>query len=477
MLDNFMLEAIRDLSRTTKIESLISLLLKIIQHNFVFQKSILILEQKYFERGSQENSVLAAIQDCQEQRNSSNRDIAFHRFAINDRNSLAPLSLLKDCRRQPQAQIVNNLQANNLSDVYLTEHQPNNFAYFPLLEGEKFFGILYLEDFQQPLDLAVQQQISILTVQAAIAIKNIYQYHQQELRIRQLETLEETTFDRDLLAKIIDLISSHQDLQTMFEVTARMIGTKLEVSRCQIHNYIAASELRTPVSAVYQKSYPAHNNRGDYSNAEFSIMSNPHMKKILDRDPAIVINDVYQSPFKRASYILQELKIKSVLAIRTSYQGQANGLIMLHQCDRFRTWTDREIKTIEAIATQIGFAIAYIHLSEQDKRQRRALNRQNKLLQQEIEVRKKTEIALQHSEELYRSIFEQVAIGIVQKQYKTGKITHVNRKFCEITGFSAAELYQKTVADITHPEDIAQTKMSIEQVEKEELAHCTIEKR
>jgi PAS domain S-box-containing protein len=59
-----------------------------------------------------------------------------------------------------------------------------------------------------------------------------------------------------------------------------------------------------------------------------------------------------------------------MLAIRTSYQGKANGVICLHQYDRQRHWTEDEIRLFEAAAAQLGIAIAQANLLEQEKQQR-----------------------------------------------------------------------------------------------------------
>jgi signal transduction histidine kinase/DNA-binding response OmpR family regulator len=66
-----------------------------------------------------------------------------------------------------------------------------------------------------------------------------------------------------------------------------------------------------------------------------------------------------------------------MLAIRTSYQGEANGVICLHQCDSLRYWTTDEIELLEALAAQVGIALAQARLLEQEKRQREQLTEQN----------------------------------------------------------------------------------------------------
>src|SRR5436853_7908262 len=53
----------------------------------------------------------------------------------------------------------------------------------------------------------------------------------------------------------------------------------------------------------------------------------------------------------------------------------------------------------------------------------------------------------------YRAMFELAGAGNAQSDPVTGRFLRVNRKLCEITGYSEQELLQKTVAQITHPDD------------------------
>jgi diguanylate cyclase (GGDEF)-like protein/PAS domain S-box-containing protein len=70
----------------------------------------------------------------------------------------------------------------------------------------------------------------------------------------------------------------------------------------------------------------------------------------------------------------------------------------------------------------------------------------------DITALKVTEQALQESEYLFRSVFEQVRVGIVFCD-PTGIILRVNQKYCEITGYSAEELTQTPVFEMTAPSD------------------------
>jgi PAS domain S-box-containing protein len=64
------------------------------------------------------------------------------------------------------------------------------------------------------------------------------------------------------------------------------------------------------------------------------------------------------------------------------------------------------------------------------------------------------EEALRASEERFRGTFENAAVGIAHRD-ATGRFLRVNEKFCDILGYTREEMLQKTVRDITHPDDLA----------------------
>jgi PAS domain-containing protein len=70
-----------------------------------------------------------------------------------------------------------------------------------------------------------------------------------------------------------------------------------------------------------------------------------------------------------------------------------------------------------------------------------------------ITDRKRAEIALRDSEERFRAIFEQAAVGIA-KTALCGQFMRVNPGFCQIVRYAESELLQKNWQAITHPDDI-----------------------
>src|SRR5687767_9533658 len=63
--------------------------------------------------------------------------------------------------------------------------------------------------------------------------------------------------------------------------------------------------------------------------------------------------------------------------------------------------------------------------------------------------------ALRESEERFRAIFEQAAVGLTRVDLD-GMLVDFNQKFCDMLGYTRAELLGKTIRDITHSVDYGQ---------------------
>jgi two-component system, cell cycle sensor histidine kinase and response regulator CckA len=71
----------------------------------------------------------------------------------------------------------------------------------------------------------------------------------------------------------------------------------------------------------------------------------------------------------------------------------------------------------------------------------------------DITAEKRAEEALQASEALFRATFDQAAVGMAHASLE-GRFLRVNRRFCEIAGYSEAELLERSYRDITYPPDL-----------------------
>lgn len=81
------------------------------------------------------------------------------------------------------------------------------------------------------------------------------------------------------------------------------------------------------------------------------------------------------------------------------------------------------------------------------------------------------------SEAEYRNIFDLSASGHAQIDPFSEQFLRVNRKYCQITGYSADELQAMTVAQLTHPDDRAREQRLLEQMLREQVQEQSYQKR
>ena len=67
---------------------------------------------------------------------------------------------------------------------------------------------------------------------------------------------------------------------------------------------------------------------------------------------------------------------------------------------------------------------------------------------------RKAHVSLKKSESLFRMTFEKSPIGIVYAKKPNLPIVNCNQRFCEMVSMTKDEVLQKTMIDITHPDDL-----------------------
>lgn len=98
-------------------------------------------------------------------------------------------------------------------------------------------------------------------------------------------------------------------------------------------------------------------------------------------------------------------------------------------------------------------------------------------LQQDILQRKQVELALRESELRFRTLFDLSSVGVILCDAKDGRFIQANRKYCEIVGYSEAELRELTRKDLTHPEDRPKQEGRLAKLRAGEIAEYTVQKR
>jgi PAS domain S-box-containing protein len=89
---------------------------------------------------------------------------------------------------------------------------------------------------------------------------------------------------------------------------------------------------------------------------------------------------------------------------------------------------------------------------------------------------KQDKIAIPDDERLYGALFEQAAMGIVLGSID-GRFLRANAALCRMLGFSEQELLQRSIRDITHPEDLESHQQFREELLSGKSKSRTYEKR
>jgi PAS domain S-box-containing protein len=92
-------------------------------------------------------------------------------------------------------------------------------------------------------------------------------------------------------------------------------------------------------------------------------------------------------------------------------------------------------------------------------------------------VLEKQHTELRESEQRFKALFEQAAVGVIQSDAVTGQFVQVNHRFCEIIGYSAQELRQLTFSAVTHAGDLPRTEEMVGRIKAGEIREYTQEKR
>ncbi len=170
----------------------------------------------------------------------------------------------------------------------------------------------------------------------------------------------------NLVNQINNEIRSTLDIEQILTSACRLLGQALNCSRSSI----LVKESKTDKTLNTRGEY----NAGDYPmqlGMKVPIMGNPHLEAIISQQESLAVTKFIDFPGlnEQSRQITIDLQIKSMLAVATRYQGEVNGVIGLHQCDREREWTDWERQLLEGVASQLAIAINQAKLYSQTRRQ------------------------------------------------------------------------------------------------------------
>ena len=189
-----------------------------------------------------------------------------------------------------------------------------------------------------------------------------------------------------LLTQIAWNIRRTLDLSTIWQQTVDGLGKALDVSRCIICPFESLSSEIEVVAEYCQESLES------LLEMKFSLADDPALREVLATLKPVSATAPLIEGTETICTNANDLTDGSLLPqarlmMATCYQEQPNGVIMLYQCDRTRSWTPAEIEFMQELADQVGTAIAHASLFAESQNLAIELQRVNSnLLQKHREL-------------------------------------------------------------------------------------------
>ncbi len=327
-------------------------------------------------------------------------------------------------------------------------------AALPLKIGQRVVGVMVISRSQ--LGLITEADLEIVQLfadQAAIAIENarLYKQAQEEVEERKLTetSLRQRNITLELLAELSRAMTVPLSTNPILDSVAQLTGQALDFTTVYICDWInetgqstVLAEYMAPEASPLEKQSDLgkiYNLAEDFEDTADWLQDADHYEVMYVDDPELALS-------KREH--MEQYGVRSIITVPLWAGATPIGYLEGWESRYKREFRQDEIERLQAIARQVAMGI------------------HNALLYDSV----------RKNEERFRLIFELAPTGMAIVTID-GRFQRVNQAFCNIVGYTAAELLDMTFVDITHPDDISTNLALDRQLLRGELPHFSMEKR
>jgi PAS domain S-box-containing protein len=249
----------------------------------------------------------------------------------------------------------------------------------------------------------------------------------EEEQRRNRETVERLAKEMGIIAEIGRLIGSTLDIDEVYERFAAEARKLIPFDNLMV-NLIKPQENVLAIAYASGMDIPARRRGGQIpflgSACEMIARNRKGIRFMLENEEEMIRR------FPTLIHVQRAGLHSTMIAPLISGDEVIGALIFRSKQED--AYTDEDLGLAERIGAQIAGAIA------------------NAQLYADL---KKAGSLLQDSEERFRALFEQMAVGVSETDIITGRYITVNRRICEMVGRTEEEMLATTFPAITHPED------------------------
>lgn len=250
---------------------------------------------------------------------------------------------------------------------YFLSHEIKSVVAVPLVSRGKILGLLSATTLKEAhhYDADEIRLLQTISNPVAVAIENHLLLEDLKQKYAQIEeqttSLQTQTREKDILLGVSQSLSKAMSLEEVSQVATQVVGSTMEADRCALL-LSKPDGFRLELRGLYSKD---HKSTRRLIGKEFSGAESRKLQTALRKRLPFIFDLASRQPdTEQAKHHWVGAGIQSTLAAGMFFGKKLVGVISISTTSRRRTFTQGEIKLIQAIANQIAVAVENARLLE-----------------------------------------------------------------------------------------------------------------